>query len=349
MKRKYLAIAIIVLILTVIVFVVRGKKDESPAVNDAKSASKEESGKDKEAGQSEEGKDGHGHEEEGKDEHGHEEEAAEGSIEMDQEKIQLSKIKTATVTEGTVAIQKTFTGEVKLNEDRLARVIPRFSGVVIDVNVSVGKAVSQGQTLMLIESNESLTTYEVKSPISGVVIEKNVVVGAKADTDTQSFVVADLNTVWVEINVYATDLSYIKKGQNVTITSQGSNKSAKSTIGYVGPIINGQTRTASARVILDNKSGDWLPGMYISASVSSDIEETGVVIPDSAVQTIEGKPNVFVKTEKGFRAQEIKQGKSDGTNIQILSGVKSGEIIATENSFILKAELGKGEAEHSHD
>lgn len=337
MKRKYLAIALIVLIVALIIFVVRNKKEDASSSN-AKSAAKEAPAEGKEAEHSDEGNDEHGHEEE-----------AEGSIEMDQEKIQLSKIKTAAVTEGTVAIQKTFTGEIKLNEDRLARVIPRFSGVVRDVNVSVGKVVSQGQTLMLIESNESLTTYEVKSPISGVVIEKNVVVGAKADTDTQSFVVADLNTVWVEINVYATDLQYIKKGQNVTITSQGSDRSAKSTIAYVGPIINGQTRTASARVILDNKSGDWLPGMFISASVSSDIEETGVVIPDSAVQTIEGKPNVFVRTEKGFRTQEIKQGKSDGKNIQILSGVKPGETIATENSFILKAELGKGEAEHSHD
>lgn len=339
MKRRYIAVALVVLVIAIIVFIVKGRKDSSPVAADEKAASKHEEHGDEKAEHSEESAEHHEHEEEG----------PEGSIEMNEEKIQLSKIKTAPVSEGKVALQKTFTGEVKLNEDRLARVIPRFSGVVRNVSVSVGKTVAQGQTLMLIESNESLTTYEVKSPISGAIIEKNVVVGAKADTDTEAFIVADLSTVWVEINVYAKDLQYIKKGQDVTISSQGGDQSTKSSISYVGPIINEHSRTATARVVLDNKSGNWLPGMFISASVSSNIEETGVVIPDSAVQTVEGKPTVFVRTEHGFIAREIKQGKSDGTSVQIISGVKPGEVIATENSFILKAELGKGEAEHSHD
>lgn len=330
MKHKYL-IAALIMILAIGGFIFLRSKKDSTSKPEATAVKKES-----------------GHEEGGEDEHGHKEEA-EGSIEMDDEKIALSKIKIDTVIQGKVAVQKVFTGEIKLNEDRLARVIPRFSGVVRNVSASVGKSVKQGENLMLIESNESLTTYEVKSPISGVIIEKNVVVGAKADTDSEAFLVADLNTVWVEINVYANDLPYIKKGQEVAIISQGNEKSSNATISYLGPIINGQSRTATARVVLDNKSGEWLPGMFISASVSSGQDEDGVVVPDGAIQTIEGKPTVFVKTEHGFRSQVIGKGKSDGKNVQVTSGIKAGDVIATENSFVLKAELGKGEAEHSHD
>jgi len=66
------------------------------------------------------------------------------------------------------------------------------------------------------------------------------------------------------------------------------------------------------------------------------------------VQPVENKPSVFVRTPEGFKAQVVKLGRSDGTYTEVLSGLSAGADYATENSFTLKAELGKGSAEHSH-
>jgi membrane fusion protein, heavy metal efflux system len=106
----------------------------------------------------------------------------------------------------------------------------------------------------------------------------------------------------------------------------------------------------SARVIvaLPNPDLAWRPGTFVSAEVQIAEDVVTARVPKQALQTVEGKRVVFVRTEEGFEKREVETGKSDDEAVEITAGLKAGEEIAVANTFLLKAELGRNEAEHDH-
>ena len=195
---------------------------------------------------------------------------------------------------------------------------------------------------------ESLTRYEIVSPLSGTVIEKHITAGELIKDDTEVFVVADLNTVWVTLQVPPTALSTVQKGQRVVISAGPSMPEAEGKIRYVAPVLLEETRTAVTRVELQNTDGRWRPGLFVTATIAAGESQASVLIPKSALQTIEGKPSVFVETEAGFSPRPVKLGPSNDTHVEITEGLQSGERYAATETFILKAEFAKGEAAHAH-
>ena len=123
---------------------------------------------------------------------------------------------------------------------------------------------------------------------------------------------------------------------------------ASGTIAYVGALIGEQTRTARAHVVLPNPQDSWRPGLFVSVDVMSQVSQVPVAVAADALQTVEDKSVVFVRTDDGFKAQPVRTGRSDGKFVEILDGLKAGDQVASAGSFALKAELGKGAAEHSH-
>ena len=193
-----------------------------------------------------------------------------------------------------------------------------------------------------------LTRYEIVSPLAGTIIEKQITVGELLKDDTETFVVADLSTVWVTLQVPPTALPLVKKGQRVIISAGQSIAEAVGTVSYVSPILLEDTRTAVTRVELPNHDGNWRPGLFVTATIVAGKNQASVLIPKSAIQTIEGKPSVFVQTEEGFEARPVTLGPSNDTQVEVTKGLSSGERYAATETFILKAELGKGEASHQH-
>jgi cobalt-zinc-cadmium efflux system membrane fusion protein len=194
----------------------------------------------------------------------------------------------------------------------------------------------------------SLTRYEILSPLAGTVIEKHLTAGELLKDDTEAFIVADLSTVWVVLQVPPTSLPAVKKGQRVVISGGPSMAEAAGTISYVAPVLLEETRTATTRVTLPNPDGRWRPGLFVSTTIAAGENLASVLIPNAAIQTIEGKPRVFVETEEGFEARAVAVGPSNGTHVEILQGLSPGERYAVTETFILKAELAKGEASHQH-
>jgi membrane fusion protein, heavy metal efflux system len=194
----------------------------------------------------------------------------------------------------------------------------------------------------------SLTRYEVVSPLAGTLIEKTVTAGELLKDDTEAFVVADLSTVWVTLQVPPTALSTVRKGQRVVISAGGMMPEAEGNISYVAPVLLEETRTAATRVELPNPDGRWRPGLFVTATIASGENAAAVLIPKSAVQTIEGQPSVFVKTEEGFSPRPVTLGRANETHVEVASGLSPGERFAATETFILKAELAKGEASHQH-
>jgi cobalt-zinc-cadmium efflux system membrane fusion protein len=117
---------------------------------------------------------------------------------------------------------------------------------------------------------------------------------------------------------------------------------------YVGSLVGDQTRTAKARITVANPKTVWRPGLTITVGVVSGEATVPITVVNDAIQSNEGKNIVFVQTKEGFIAQPVKVGRSDGTYSEILEGLKAGTPYAAVNSFVLKAELGKGSAEHDH-
>jgi membrane fusion protein, heavy metal efflux system len=194
----------------------------------------------------------------------------------------------------------------------------------------------------------SLTRYEIVSPLTGTLIEKTVTAGELLKDDTEVFVVADLGTVWVTLQVPPTALSAVRKGQRVTISAGGMMPEAEGQISYVAPVLLEETRTAATRVELPNPDGRWRPGLFVTATIASNGSAASVLIPKSAVQTIEGQPSVFVKTGEGFSPRPVTLGRANETHVEVASGLSPGERYAATETFILKAELAKGEASHQH-
>ncbi len=203
------------------------------------------------------------------------------------------------------------------------------------------------------ELESDLTRYEIRSPAAGTLILKKISLGEALEANTEIFTVADLGTVWIDINVYQKDLARIREGQAVTITANGGGTPvARGTIGYVGLVLERETRTALARVILPNTDGTLSPGTFIKAHIAIESEEVPVAVPREALQTIEGVTVLFVPTDHGFEAHPVVAGRSSTEIVEIASGFEPGWSYVIQGAFELKAKLVTGSldshAGHGH-
>jgi len=191
-------------------------------------------------------------------------------------------------------------------------------------------------------SDIPLSHLEMRTPIGGTIIERHITKGEKLAGDATAFVIADLSEVWVHLTVYQKDLARVRRGQPVTIALVHDVPDAQGTIDYVSPIVEEETRTATARVVLENSQGHWRPGVFVDAHVQIGKVQVPIRVPTTALQTVHEETVVFVESEEGFRPQHVKVGRSNGIYVEIIEGLEPGQGYAIENAFTLKAELGKG-------
>lgn len=277
---------------------------------------------------------------EGHDDHaGHDDE---GVVRLTEEELDEFDIEVATAGPGTLRIHVTLPGETRVNEERLAHIVPRFPGVAKDVRKRLGDKVKEGEVLAVMEGNESLAPYEIKSLIEGTVIQKHITLGEVLTDEDDAFVVADLSSVWVDLSVYQKDLPYVKKGQRVTITAGHSIPDATGEISYVGPVLDEHTRTGLARVLLPNPNGHWRPGLFITGRIEINELEVPLLVPKTALQTVEGEICVFILTDEGFQPRPVTIGGKNETYAAIMGGLEVGQSYAARGAFTLKAELSKG-------
>jgi len=200
--------------------------------------------------------------------------------------------------------------------------------------------------------DEKLAWYPLRAPFDAKVIEKHITLGEKLGDESCAFTIADLATVWVDLNVFQKDLPSVRQGQPVTVSLGPENGKVKGRISYVGPIVGERTRTALARVVLDNSSGTLRPGTFVTAEVLVDKVAAKVVVPKDVIQDLDDKPTVFVRTDHGFEPRTVSFGLVNDVVAEITSGLRPGEMIVTKNGFRLKAELqkvaGGAHAGHGH-
>lgn len=195
-----------------------------------------------------------------------------------------------------------------------------------------------------------LRQYPIQSPIAGRIIDRKVDVGAAVGSNndpSELYTVADLSSLWVDLSVPLADIDRVREGQTVEISTTGG-RDARGRIVFIGPVLNQETRAARVLASLPNPNLTWRPGAYVSARIDLTQGPLAVLVPTGAIQTVEGKPSVFVRTEKGFERRPVILGKSNGDKVEVTDGLADGERIAATNTFLLKAELGKSEASQDH-
>ncbi len=273
--------------------------------------------------------------------------AEEGHIVLTPEEIVEFGIETAVAEPGLVEEFVYLPGEVHPNDDRLAHIVPRYSGIVTEVRAKLGDRVQKGDVLAVVESDEALAPYEIRTLIDGTVIEKHITLGEAASRERATFVIADLSTVWIDLTVYQRDIDRVRTGQTAFILTGHEPPDASGTISYVTPVMDEQTRTATARVVLPN-DGRWLPGMFITGRVQVDAHRAPVAVPPAAIHRIDDRPVVFLRDGDGFRVREVVLGPRGVDRVEIAGGLAPGATYVVAGGFTLKAELEKGSFGDGH-
>jgi membrane fusion protein, heavy metal efflux system len=244
---------------------------------------------------------------------------------------------------GTVDLGIELPGEVRPNADRTAHLAPRFAGQAREVRADIGQRVHSGDVLAVIVS-DTLAPFELRSPIDGVIVDRHLVTGETVNPGAPVFVVADLSSVWIDVNVYQKDLPDVRPGQPVRINAGYGIADAETTINYVSPVLDQGTRTAIARAVVANPDGAWKPGLFVTALVLRPAN-VPIAVPRTALQMRAGLPLLFVVEGDHFVARAVRLGRLGRTVAEVTAGLSAGERYAATNSFLVKAELEKGEAE----
>lgn len=204
------------------------------------------------------------------------------------------------------------------------------------------------------QPHETLFQYLLTAPGDGIIIEKHMVQGELVTTESPVFIVADTSSLWVDLQVYPKDLTSVKTGQKVFVSALDGNLTAQGIISFLSPVISKETRTALARVELSDKDHMWRAGLFATAIVTLEQNNGNqtLVVPNSAIQTIEGNASIFIVTSEGYFPVTVKTGQSNNTHVEILSGVTAGQTYVSNGSFELKAKVVTsamdGHAGHGH-
>jgi cobalt-zinc-cadmium efflux system membrane fusion protein len=381
--------------------------------------------------------DEHDHEAVNHDEHDHDDHEGHGDdsiVRMSEDEMKRFGIEVAKAGLGAFDQHIRVPGEIVINSDRLAHIVPRVSGVVQQVRKNLGDFVKEGESMAVIGSRELadvkaayltsierfhlakpffereeklwkkkisseqdfldakknlteakiemqsskhklhalgltmkdikeipsepaelLTAFDITAPFNGTIIEKHITHGEVVREDDDIFVIANLDTVWVDLRVPQKDVCSIKKGQEVKIADNANATEVEGIIDYVHPLIDDKTRTKHVRVVLDNTSGLFQPGTFVTADVLVEKCSAKVVVAKSVIQDVDGKACVFVHNGQGFQPRPVTIGQSNTGYVEITAGLEPGEIIVTQNSFRIKAQLEKaaggeqaGHKGHSH-
>ncbi len=250
---------------------------------------------------------------------------------------------------GPATIKETLTlhGTIVADANRVARVGARFPGIVKTVNKQLGDSVAAGDVLAVVESNESLQSYEIKAPQAGFVTERMASVGSVTG-ETPLFILTDLSSVWVELNVFAADSRKLTAGLPATVRSPDGALNAEIMLTSFLTTATGGGQTRVIRVPLDNREGQWTPGLRVQATVKLPPQKVPLGVKTVGLQSFRDFTVVFAQVGNTYEVRMLELGRTDGEMIEVLGGLDVGERYVTTNSFLVKADAMKSGASHDH-
>lgn len=192
-----------------------------------------------------------------------------------------------------------------------------------------------------------LSHFPLLAPFAGTVVEQHITIGELVEPNESPYTIADLTTVWALLDIYEKDLARVGVGDAVEISVEAyAGDTFRGQVTYLSSLLDPATRTAQARVEIENRDGRLRPGMFAAATIASasPSARTALVVPRDAIQQVRGKPVVFVEAEPGvYQMRELSLGQEAGTDVEVLSGLAAGDRVVTDGAFYLKATVLKEE------
>ena len=271
-------------------------------------------------------------------------ESYDGRITIEPEIAQLAGIASTVVAAGTIERHVQVYGRLVVPPDQKATIHARFPGVITQVNVNVGDIVTTGDLLAVVESNESLKTYQLRAPIDAAIQNRAANTGETTGNDPL-FDLVNHNLLWAELKIFPGQRREVKAGQTVylihnNIALEGRINSVMSA-GQINPFV-------LARVVIDNRDHRLAPGDLVSAKIAVEHVQTPVVVNKKALQDFRGDKVVFLQVGDTYEYRPVVLGRSDGFFSEVLSGLKPGDRYVLDNSYLIKADIEKAAAAHEH-
>jgi cobalt-zinc-cadmium efflux system membrane fusion protein len=263
---------------------------------------------------------------------------------MSDSMAQKTGVMTQSVQTGSLNITTLVYGNIVTDPASLSHVRARFDGMVTKVNANLGNKVKKGETLAVVESNESLKSYPVAAPFSGTVIARHANEGELSNGQVL-FSIANYDDVWAQLKIFPQQLSDIAEQQRVQLSMSAS--ALETTIHHILPSPD-EKPYVLAYAKIANTSGRWPVGAAIKALVTINRVDVAMMVPKASIQEFEDASVVFVKKGDEYHPVPVTLGQQDNHNIEVLSGLHIADVIVSQNSYLFKADLEKSEAGHDH-
>lgn len=273
-------------------------------------------------------------------------ESFEGRTRIEPEMAEAFGIETMIAGPATLAETVTAYGSIVPNPERVREVSARFEGVIQSVDVALGQMVDRGQRLASVESNESLQSYAITAPISGLLMERTANAGEQTN-GRRLFTIVDTSIVWAELAIFPGDRARVTVGLDVEIAPATGGDGIMGSISHLSPVANAN-QSITARVPLDNTGGRWALGTYVNASIKVAEIEVPVAVKRSGLQSFRDFTVVYAQIGDEYEVRMLELGRQDDEWIEVLGGLRPGTRYVTENSYVLKADVEKSGASHDH-
>lgn len=234
-------------------------------------------------------------------------------------------------------------GSLSTGPEQLSHVRARYSGMIKKVQLTLGDQVERGSLLAKVESNDSLKVYDIQSPISGTIIQRHANTG-EVTQDQVLFTIANFDTLWAEFRIYPSQLASVRSGQSVRIVLD--DLELEGPIQHIIPALDKPYQLA--RVSFNNRNRGLTPGLLVEGHVVVDRFTADLAVEKSAIQTLGEETGVFIKQNQEYRFAPLQLGRSDDHFVEVLSGLDPGQEYVYKNSYLIKADIEKSEAEHVH-
>ncbi len=247
---------------------------------------------------------------------------------------------------GTMETTLKTAGRVTENANKTAKVVSTLEGRLIKLNFDLNDAVRTGDVLAFVQTPELLgKALEVKAPIDGVVIDRKASTGELVGKDKEIYTISDPSDLWVIAEIKERDVGAVKVGQEATFSViPYPGESFRGKVVRLGNQVQPESRTLEVRIEVNNSDGRLKPGMFADLEITTSVTNDVLVVPETAVQTMDQAPVVFIaRGGNKFEKRPVKIGSPQHGRVQILDGIKPGEQVVIEGGFTLKAEMLKGE------
>lgn len=234
-------------------------------------------------------------------------------------------------------------GVLSTGPEQLSHMRARFSGLITSVKANIGDIVKAGDLLAEVESDESLKRYPVRAPISGTVVQRHANTG-EVTKDQVLFSIANFDRLWAEFRVYPAQRKNVFAEQAVEIVSGQQNISAR--ISHIIPALDKPYQLA--RVLLDNRQLGLTPGLLVEGRIVINEFTVPLAVEKKSVQQMGNRFGVFVKETDTYRFIPINFGRADDHYVEVLDGLEESQEYVNRNSYLIKADIEKSEAEHEH-